>query len=41
MRLNFSYPTKEDIAEGVKRLASVIEKHKTAVKNGRNTVISP
>lgn len=41
MRLNFSYPTKENIVEGVKRLAGVIAKHKTAVKNGRNMVISP
>ena len=41
MRLNFSFPTKENIAEGVKRLASVIAKHKTAAENGGNTVISP
>jgi len=41
MRLNFSYPTKESIVEGVKRLASVIEKHKAAAKNDANIVISP
>ena len=28
MRINFSFPTKEEIAEGVKRLSSVIKKYK-------------
>ncbi|MCD4690257.1 PLP-dependent aminotransferase family protein [bacterium] len=32
MRLNFSFPTKEEIVEGIKRLASVIEEY--AKKNG-------
>jgi 2-aminoadipate transaminase len=41
MRLNFSYPTKESIVEGVKRLANVIENHKGAPRNGANVVISP
>ena len=41
MRLNFSYPTKENIVEGVKRLAGVIKNHKRVSKNVRNTVISP
>ena len=41
MRLNFSYPTLDSIVEGVKRLAGVIEKHKTVVKNGKKTPISP
>jgi 2-aminoadipate transaminase len=41
MRLNFSYPTTENIVEGIKRLAGVIENHKRVSKNVRNTVISP
>ena len=28
MRINFSYPSKEDVVEGVKRLSSVIEKYR-------------
>jgi len=28
MRINFSYPTKEQIVEGVKRLSSVIKKYR-------------
>ncbi|MBN1631606.1 MAG: PLP-dependent aminotransferase family protein, partial [Thermoleophilia bacterium] len=41
MRLNFSYPTKEDIVEGVKRLARVIINHKPALKAGADVMISP
>jgi 2-aminoadipate transaminase len=41
MRLNFSYPTKENIVEGVKRLANVIANHKAAPRNGANVMISP
>ena len=41
MRLNFSYPTKESIVEGVKRLAKVIEKHKAVATSDGNMVISP
>jgi len=41
MRLNFSYPTKDDIVEGVKRLAGVIEAHKSAPSGGANVLISP
>jgi 2-aminoadipate transaminase len=41
MRLNFSYPTKEDIVEGVKRLASVIAEHKAAPRSGADVLISP
>jgi 2-aminoadipate transaminase len=41
MRLNFSYPTKENIVEGVKRLANVIANHKAAPRNGVNVTISP
>ncbi len=41
MRLNFSFPTKEEIVEGVKRLSGVIEAY--AKKNGRrkNIVVTP
>jgi 2-aminoadipate transaminase len=41
MRLNFSYPTKEDIVEGVKRLAKVIAEHDAKLKEGADVVISP
>jgi 2-aminoadipate transaminase len=33
MRINFSYPSKEEITEGVKRLSSVIKKYNTTNKN--------
>jgi len=33
MRINFSYPSKEDIVEGVKRLSSVIKKYQRKNKN--------
>ena len=33
MRINFSYPTKEQIIEGVRRLSSVLKKYKTKKKN--------
>ncbi|NQT80373.1 MAG: PLP-dependent aminotransferase family protein [Candidatus Aminicenantes bacterium] len=32
MRINFSYPTKDEIVEGVKRLSSVIKKYQTEKK---------
>jgi 2-aminoadipate transaminase len=41
MRLNFSYPTKEDIVEGVRRLAHVIASHKPVNKTNADVVISP
>lgn len=41
MRLNFSYPTKEDIVVGVKRLADVIASHKPVPKAGADVMISP
>ena len=41
MRLNFSFPTKESIVEGVKRLAGVIEKHKMSAKDGADVMMSP
>ena len=41
MRLNFSYPTKEDIVVGVKRLADVIANHKPVPKAGADVMISP
>jgi 2-aminoadipate transaminase len=41
MRLNFSYPTKEHIVEGVKRLAHVIANHKPMPKTGADVMISP
>ncbi len=33
MRINFSFPTKEEIIEGVKRLSSVIKKYQAKKKN--------
>jgi 2-aminoadipate transaminase len=33
MRINFSYPTKEEIMEGVKRLKTIIEKYNSKKKN--------
>jgi 2-aminoadipate transaminase len=41
MRLNFSFPTKDDIVEGVKRLARVIAEHDAKLKEGADVVISP
>jgi 2-aminoadipate transaminase len=41
MRLNFSFPTKEDIVEGVKRLAQVIANHKPVPRANADVVISP
>jgi 2-aminoadipate transaminase len=41
MRLNFSYPSKENIVEGIKRLGSVIANHKAASKEGADVLISP
>lgn len=32
MRINFSYPTKEEISEGVKRLSSVVKKYQSRKK---------
>ena len=32
MRINFSYPTKEEIVEGIKRLSSVVKKYKDKKK---------
>jgi 2-aminoadipate transaminase len=41
MRLNFSFPTKEDIVEGVKRLAKVIEEHDKVKKSSSDVVVTP
>jgi 2-aminoadipate transaminase len=41
MRLNFSFPTKEDIVEGVKRLAQVIANHKPVTRTNADVMISP
>jgi 2-aminoadipate transaminase len=41
MRLNFSFPTKEDIVEGVRRLSKVIGDHDAALKKGADVMISP
>ena len=41
MRLNFSYPTKENIVEGIERLGKVIANHKAASKGGADVLISP
>lgn len=41
MRLNFSFPTKEDIVEGIKRLASVIEKHDQVKRTSGDIVVTP
>ncbi|MBD3349637.1 MAG: aminotransferase class I/II-fold pyridoxal phosphate-dependent enzyme [Candidatus Eisenbacteria bacterium] len=41
MRLNFSFPTKEDIVEGVKRLAKVIEEHDKEKKTSGDVVVTP
>jgi len=41
MRLNFSYPTKDDIVEGVKRLAKVIEEHHRTRKGAGGVVATP
>ncbi len=41
MRLNFSYPTKEDIVEGIKRLAKVIEEHDRVKKTSSDVPVTP
>jgi 2-aminoadipate transaminase len=41
MRLNFSFPTKENIVAGVKRLAKVIAEHDAKLRRGADVVISP
>jgi len=41
MRLNFSFPTKEDIVEGVKRLARVIDEHDKIKKTSGDVVVTP
>jgi len=41
MRLNFSYPTDEEIIEGVKRLARVVEQYHKVGPNGTGVVASP
>jgi 2-aminoadipate transaminase len=41
MRLNFSYPTKENIVEGIERLGKVIANHTAASKDGADVLISP
>lgn len=41
MRLNFSYPTKEEIVEGVKRLAKVIENYDRVKARSRMQTASP
>jgi 2-aminoadipate transaminase len=41
MRLNFSFPSKEDIVEGVKRLAKVIQDHEAASKAGGDVMATP
>ena len=33
MRINFSYPTKDEIVEGIKRLSSTIKKYKAEKKD--------
>jgi len=41
MRLNFSYPTKEEIVEGVKRLGKVIESYDRVKARARQQIASP
>jgi 2-aminoadipate transaminase len=41
MRLNFSFPTKEDIVEGVKRLARVIEEHDKVKRTSGDVMMTP
>lgn len=41
MRLNFSYPTKEEIVEGVKRLAKVVENYDRVKARSRQQIASP
>jgi 2-aminoadipate transaminase len=41
MRLNFSYPTKDEIVEGVRRLAKAISDHKPVPTSSADVVISP
>lgn len=37
MRINFSYPTKEEIVEGVKRLKTIIDKYHSKRKNNKTS----
>jgi 2-aminoadipate transaminase len=41
MRLNFSFPTKEDIVEGIKRLSKVIEEHDKVKRTSSDIVMTP
>ncbi len=41
MRLNFSFPTKEDIVEGIGRLARVIEEHDRIQRKPGDVVVTP
>ena len=41
MRLNFSFPSKEDIVEGVKRLAKVIEDHEVSRRKTGDIIATP
>jgi 2-aminoadipate transaminase len=41
MRLNFSFPTKDEIVEGVQRLAKVIEEHDRMVRKPGAVVTTP
>ncbi len=41
MRLNFSFPTSEDIVEGIKRLAKVIEEHDRVKKTSSDILVTP
>jgi 2-aminoadipate transaminase len=41
MRLNFSYPTKDEIVEGVRRLAKVIEDYDRVKARSRQQIASP
>jgi 2-aminoadipate transaminase len=41
MRLNFSFPTREEIVEGVKRLAKVIEEHDRLVRKPGAVAATP
>ena len=41
MRLNFSYPTDDEIVEGVKRLARVVQQAEEAGANNKGVVASP
>jgi len=41
MRLNFSFPTKEHIVEGIERLAKVIDEHDKIKKTSGDVVVTP